>query len=116
MKISELAGQAKVSVQTVRYYERRNLLDDPELGGDFDALIEWQAHKPFECVGEAAESRAALATLASRAEWKEDALVRRFAAEILPQLPPDSLDMAPLLQPAAAHALPSRYQGLFDAL
>ena len=29
MKISELAGQAKVSVQTVRYYERRNLLDDP---------------------------------------------------------------------------------------
>ncbi len=94
----------------------RNLLDDPELAGDFDALIEWQAHKPFECVGEAAESRAALATLASRAEWKEDALVRRFAAEILPQLPPDSLDMAPLLQPAAAHALPSRYQGLFDAL
>jgi hypothetical protein len=94
----------------------RNLLDDPELAGDFDALIEWQAHKPFECVGEAAESRAALAALAGRAEWKEDALVRRFAAEILPQLPPGSLDMAPLLRPGTDHALPSRYQGLFDAI
>ena len=94
----------------------RNLLDDAELAADFDALIEWQAHKPFECVGEAAESRAALATLAGRAEWREDALVRRFATQILPQLPDDSLDMAPLLRPAGDHALPSRYQGLFDAL
>ena len=94
----------------------RNLLDEAELAADFDALIEWQGHKPFECVGEAAESRAALAVLAGRAEWREDALVRRFATQILPQLPADSLDMAPLLRPAGDHALPSRYQGLFDAL
>jgi hypothetical protein len=94
----------------------RNLLDDADLAEGFDALIEWQAHKPFECVGEAAESRAALAVLAGRAEWREDALVRRFAEQILPQLPTDSLDMAPLLRPAAEHALPTRYQGLFDAL
>lgn len=94
----------------------RNLLDDAELAGDFDELIEWQAHKPFECVGEAAESRAAFATLAGRAEWREDTLVRRFAEQVLPHLTTDSLDMAPLLRPADDHALPSRYQGLFDAL
>ncbi len=29
MRISELAGRAGVNVQTVRYYERRGLLDDP---------------------------------------------------------------------------------------
>jgi len=94
----------------------RNLLDDPELAPDFDALLEWNAHKPFECVGEAAESRAALAALASRAEWREDAIVRRFAGEILPHLPAGSLEMEPLLRPVSDHAVPSRYQGLIDAL
>ena len=29
MRIGELAGRAGVNVQTVRYYERRGLLDDP---------------------------------------------------------------------------------------
>ena len=33
---------------------------------------------PFECVGEGKESRAAMATLASRPDWKEDVLVKRF--------------------------------------
>ena len=64
----------------------RNLLDDASLAGGFDALIEYRDHKPFECVGEASESRAAFAVLAQRAEWREDALVERFAREILPQL------------------------------
>ncbi|MBX3724730.1 MAG: endonuclease domain-containing protein [Xanthomonadales bacterium] len=94
----------------------RNLLDDPALAGDFDALLEWQRHKPFECVGEAAESRAALATLAQRPDWREDALVRRFAAEILPSLPAGDLELEPLLVPRSGHALPDRLLGLFDAL
>ncbi|HEX5830183.1 MAG TPA: MerR family DNA-binding transcriptional regulator, partial [Gemmatimonadaceae bacterium] len=29
MRIGELARRARVNVQTVRYYERRGLLDDP---------------------------------------------------------------------------------------
>ena len=64
----------------------RNLLDDPEQAGGFDALLEFQDHKPFECVGEGQESRATMATLAQRSEWREDAIVERFAREILPQL------------------------------
>ena len=42
----------------------RNLLDDPAQTAGFDALLEYQDHKPFECVGEGRESRAAMAALA----------------------------------------------------
>ncbi len=59
----------------------RNLLDDSEQAAGFDALMELDgAHKPFECVGEAQESRAAMLHLATRADWQEDALVQRFVA------------------------------------
>ena len=75
----------------------RNLLDDPAQTAGYDALLEYQDHKPFECVGEGRESRAAMAALAARPEWREDALVKRFAREILPQLDADELRIEPLL-------------------
>lgn len=75
----------------------RNLLDDPAQTGGFDALLEYQDHKPFECVGEGRESRAAMNALATRPEWREDALVERFAQDILPQLDAAELRIEPLL-------------------
>jgi hypothetical protein len=75
----------------------RNLLDDAAQAGGYDALLEFQDHKPFECVGEGRESRAALAALATRAEWKEDVLVRRFSRDIQPQLDAHELALQPLL-------------------
>ncbi len=84
----------------------RNLLDDPEQAAGYDALLEYQDHKPFECVGEGRESRAAMAALAQRPEWREDALVRRFAREILPQLDAGELAIAPLLEPEGGHRVP----------
>jgi hypothetical protein len=89
----------------------RNLLDEPELAGAFDALLEYGAHKPFECVGEARESRAAMRVLAGRADWREDALVRRFTDEVLPQIGRAGLELAPLLQPSDEHRLPERLAG-----
>ncbi|QSX78347.1 UDP-N-acetyl-alpha-D-muramoyl-L-alanyl-L-glutamate epimerase [Agrilutibacter solisilvae] len=76
----------------------RNLLDDPGQTAGFDALLEYQDHKPFECVGEGRESRAAMTALTHRPEWREDALVERFAREILPQLDPAELGIEPLLE------------------
>jgi len=84
----------------------RNLLDDLAQIPGFDALIEYHDHKPFECVGEARESRAALAALAERPEWQEDAIVQRFAREIRPHLPAPDLTIAPLLIPGAEHGIP----------
>lgn len=91
----------------------RNLLDDTAQTGGFDALLEYQDHKPFECVGEGRESRAAMATLGQRPEWREDALVARFNREIAPQLDAADLQMGPLLQAEGEHRLPA---ALWEAL
>jgi hypothetical protein len=93
----------------------RNLLDDESQSRGFDALMEYREHKPFECVGEGRESRAAMFALTRRPEWREDAIVARFADEILPQLDVATLDLAPLLEPAAEHRIPSRLAGVLDA-
>ncbi len=85
----------------------RNLLDDMEQAGGFDALLEFQDHKPFECVGEGRESRAAMATLAARPEWNEDALVKRFIQEIQPQLDGAELQIEPLLVLEGEHRIPA---------
>ncbi|MGN6517976.1 MAG: endonuclease domain-containing protein, partial [Dokdonella sp.] len=84
----------------------RNLLDDESLAAAFDALMEYRDHKPFECVGEGGESRAAMHALAQRAEWREDALVARFVDEVLPQVDQASLALAPLLAPAGETRIP----------
>lgn len=94
----------------------RNLLDDETLAPAFDALLEYKDHKPFECVGEGAEARAALAALAERPEWREDALVSRFRREILPQLDRAELAIEPWLKPGASHLVPQRLLGALDAL
>ena len=84
----------------------RNLLDEPQLAAGFDALIEYREHKPFECVGEAVESRAAFAHLTQSPAWREDALVARFREEILPQLDATALALDAQLQPAGPHGVP----------
>ena len=84
----------------------RNLLDEDAQAAGFDALLEYQDHKPFECVGEGRDSRAAMAALAARADWREDALVARFAREILPQLDPGELAIEPLLEIEGEHRVP----------
>jgi len=90
----------------------RNLLDDAALAPGFDALLEYREHKPFECVGEGRESRAAMLAFTLRPEWREDAIVARFAEEIAPQLDAREFALAPLLTPSAEHFLPLRLQHL----
>lgn len=93
----------------------RNLLDEPQLAAGFDALIEYRDHKPFECVGEAIESRAAFAHLSNSPAWREDALVARFRDEILPQLDTAGLALEDQLQPAGAHGIPFELAGRLRA-
>ena len=93
----------------------RNLLDETALAPGFDALIEYRDHKPFECVGEGSEARAAFAALATRPAWREDALVERFAREIRPQLGSDLASIDALLPPSGEHRIPSTLWGKLHA-
>ncbi len=83
----------------------RNLLDDVRLAAEYDALLEIEGHKPFECVGEGRESRAAMAALAASPSWREDAIVARFASDQQPSLDADTLRLDPLLAPQGEHGL-----------
>jgi len=85
----------------------QNLLDNLNLAADFDALLEFHEHKPFECVGESRESRAAMALLARQPDWQNDALIQRFSQLILPTLNPDELAVEPLLTVDEIHRIPS---------
>jgi hypothetical protein len=89
----------------------RNLLDEPEQAPGFDALLEYRDHKPFECVGEGRESRAALDALADSPAWREDALVKRYIREIRPQLSPEDRGLAPLLEASDDHGIPAGLWG-----
>jgi hypothetical protein len=94
----------------------RNLLDDDTQAAGFDALLEYRDHKPFECVGEGAEARAAMYALSQRPEWQEDALIARFRSEILPQLDTAALTLEPWLTPAGEHRVPVRLQAALAAI
>lgn len=83
----------------------RDLLDDPAQIAGVAALTGAVGAKPFECVGEIEESRAALLTLAARPEWSGRVVVR----ELAPQLggPSSSAaDLTPHLLPAGPHSVP----------
>ena len=81
----------------------KNLLDDLAQTDGYRELLGLQGHKPFECVGEIAESRWALQTLATRPEWQADAVVQTLG----PEVPPTSADG--LFEPAAEHLIPQEF-------
>lgn len=62
----------------------RDMLDDDAQFEGFALLTATGGLKPFECVGEEEESRAAMRMLVADPRWSEHRVVRRLAAEVLP--------------------------------
>lgn len=81
-----------------------DLLGDPRQADGFRALCRLGRDKPFECVGEAGESRAALAVLVNDPGWRDHAVVKALT----PQLEAVEVPaMADLLRPRDRHFIPS---------
>ncbi len=80
-----------------------DLLDQGEQADGFRALCGLGRDKPFECVGEAGESRAALAALVTRDDWCEHAVVAAVAAELAEVSVPALED---LFVPSKKHWIP----------
>jgi UDP-N-acetyl-alpha-D-muramoyl-L-alanyl-L-glutamate epimerase len=84
-----------------------NLLDDDTQFEGFALLTATGGSKPFECVGEADESLAAIRLLAENPTWREHRVVHRLAAEVLPRFPPGAGDPNAVLALSDEHAVPA---------
>lgn len=88
---------------SVRQIMGGDLLDDLGQADGFRALCALGRDKPFECVGESGECRAAMRELASHREWSGHAVVKALQGELDGvQIP----DMETLLQPSGRHFIP----------
>jgi hypothetical protein len=85
-------------------------LDDPGLAGKFRALLGAGA-KPFECVGEVSECRAAALLAARRDDRAECGLLHELAAEVAgwPDAP-SAADVAAMLRPVGENFIPAGYR------
>jgi len=70
-------------------------------------LVGLGAHKPLECVGEQAESAAAVGLLTGREGWRDAHVVRALA---------QAADLDGLLEPSPDHCIPPRFEGASRAL
>jgi hypothetical protein len=59
-----------------------NLLDNPTQLEGYRSLLGLHEHRPFECVGEQAESMVALTWISAQDEWKKTAVVTALVREI----------------------------------
>ena len=85
-------------------------LEDPGLAGKFRALLGAGA-KPFECVGEVSECRAAVLLAARRDDRAGGRLLRELAAEVAgwPDAP-SAADVAAMLRPVGENFIPAGYR------
>jgi hypothetical protein len=90
-----------------------DVLDDPAQEAGVREIVGLGAAKPFECVGETEEARAALRAAAARPEWASAAVVRALAPELGG---PDPEAVEPWLAPEGPDASPDRHRRAVAAL
>ena len=112
LALAPFLGRAELTA----IFDGRDLLDDPAQYDGFAALAAVGGHKPFECVGEEAESVAALRLAAAHPEWRDASVVRRFAAEALPAVDPGFGLPGDVLRLAPEHCVPSSFAPALDAV
>lgn len=88
-----------------------NLLDDPS---QLDGVRALWVDKPFDCVGELAESAIALARLADRDDWNRCAVVRALGDEAACYAEASGTDLDALLSPRGDDGVPQRLRARVD--
>lgn len=91
------------------------LEDDSQFEG-FALLAASGGLKPFECVGEEEESRAAMRMLAADPRWREHRVVRRLTAEVLPRFAADDGVPEDALALSGEHSVPAELMPAARAL
>ena len=93
----------------------RDLLDDESQRDGFAELCGLRQHKPFECVGETAESAAVMSFLDDHPDWREDRVVRQLNAEF-PSLRQRGLtEYRALFELKHPHRVAEPYLAMLDA-
>jgi hypothetical protein len=92
----------------------RDLLNESQQIEGYLELTGLSGHKPWECVGELAESGAAFILLSRRPEWASHAVVKELAPRLKTLLPGPEPVLQSLVTPSAHHHLPDRFKGMLD--
>jgi hypothetical protein len=91
-------------------FDGREPLNHPALRDKFDALLGLAPDaKPFECVGDVHECRAALQLTAGRADRHGNVMVPSLIAALSDFGGQDDVDVSALLAPIGPHYIPDRY-------
>jgi hypothetical protein len=92
-----------------------NMLEDETQLAGYEELMGLAGHKPWECVGELAESGAALLRLADDPAWRDAKIVRALSPRVAALMPDPDAVWRELMTPSPDHALPARYAEMLNA-
>lgn len=92
--------------QYLREIFGQDLLDDDSQFEGFALLTATGGPKPFECVGEEEEAKAAMGMLVTDPCWRDHRIVRRFSDEVLPSHPDEGGMPADALTLSEEHSVP----------
>ena len=103
-RFTALALALSIQPQQLLEIQGADLLDQERQLQGFKALCGLGEHKPFECVGSIAESRAAIKSLAAKPQYRDKFIVRTLAG--LPEIAQSSaLEFEPDFE--AGHCIPA---------
>jgi hypothetical protein len=88
-----------------------DMLADPTQYDGFALLTATGGEKPFECVGEVDEVLAAIRLLTEQPQWREHAVVQRFATEVLANHPVSDADLEAHFTLSEDHDVPQALIG-----
>jgi len=91
-----------------------NLLNDPNQENGYRELSGLEGCKPFECVGQIAESQAALLKLSMLGEWQDTKLVKKLAPALNRHLYPIHPNFDQFFAMNDSHTLPPRFRKYLD--